>query len=68
MKEALDQVQSHWRILQDRWRGTADGWNDRVRHQFEREFWEEYERVVPSTLNSIARLEEALKSVRHHVR
>ncbi|QLQ06574.1 MAG: hypothetical protein HZY76_11355 [Anaerolineae bacterium] len=34
------QLQTAWQQLRNQWQKTSEGWNDSVRWQFEREFWQ----------------------------
>ncbi|MBL7065841.1 MAG: hypothetical protein ISS49_16820 [Anaerolineae bacterium] len=65
---AGERLQNAWRALQQQWRITGDLWNDPVRHHFEREFWQEWEQVVPSTLEAIRHLAEVMGAARRAVR
>lgn len=51
---------NHWRALGEIWLRTCELWDDRVRRQFERDFWQEYEAVVPATMKAMDRLEEVM--------
>jgi len=62
-----ESLQSSWRILHQQCRSACDLWNDPVRHRFEREFWLEYEQVVPATVDEMERLAQIIAQARRHV-
>lgn len=63
-----EQIQTRWRMLQQQWRTSCGLWNDPVRHRFEREFWREWEQVVPATLDAMQQLAEVVNAARRAVR
>jgi len=63
-----ERLQNSWRALQQQWQATCELWNDPVRHHFEREFWQEWEQVVPSTLDAMQQLAEVMSAARRAVR
>ena len=65
---AGERLYNRWRALQQQWRTTCDLWNDPVRHHFEREFWQEWEQVVPTTLNALQDLAEVMSAAQRAVR
>jgi hypothetical protein len=40
-------LQAEWSLLVHQWQVTASQWKDAARQRFEREFWQEYEQIVP---------------------
>jgi len=65
---AEERLQTGWRVLQQQWRTTCDLWNDPVRSHFEREFWQEWEQIVPATLDAMQHLAEVISAAQHGVR
>ena len=65
---AGERLQNNWRALQQQWCTTCDLWNDPVQRHFEREFWQEWEQVVPSTLDAMQHLAEVMSAARRAVR
>lgn len=67
----LDQVEkdsrTRWAVLQGQWHTACAAWNDAVRTQFEKEFWQEFEQVVPATLEEMRRLGEVIDQARREV-
>ena len=63
-----ERLRQSWRALQQQWRSTCDLWNDPVRHRFEREFWQEWEQVVPATLDTMQQLANIASQARRAVR
>jgi len=68
VNDAGERLQNGWRALQQQWQTTCELWNDPVRHHFEREFWQEWEQVVPSTLDAMQQLAEVMSAARRAVR
>ncbi len=65
---ARERIRAGWRILQTQWRATCELWNDPVRRRFERDFWQEWEQVVPSTMDAMQYLAEVISAARRAVR
>ena len=68
VKAASEGLHHEWRTLQQQWRATCDLWNDPVRHRFEREFWQEWEQVVPAAIGEMQKMADVLSAARNHVR
>ncbi len=62
------QLQQAWQQLRQQWQKTAALWNDPVRWQFEREFWQPLEREVPATIREMDRLAQVISQARQNVR
>jgi len=62
-----ERLQHSWHALQQQWRTTCDLWNDPVRRHFEREFWQEWEHVVPATLEAMQHLADLMGQARRAV-
>jgi|GEM_PF-865304 len=67
MKHPTEAVENQWRSLQDRWCATTEQWRDSVRLDFERQFWQDYESVVPNTIRKLEELEREITNARHAV-
>ncbi len=63
-----DQLSSEWLSLQRQWQTTAAQWNDAVRHRFEREFIQEYEPVVLTTLKELDKLTQVIAQAQREVK
>lgn len=68
LSQARSHLQGEWRRLQQQWQATCELWDDPVQRQFEREFWQEYERVLLPTLNEMDRLAEVIAQARREVK
>lgn len=53
-------TQQQWLALQRQWQGAREEWNDEVSQRFEREFWSDWESVLPQTIEILRALEETL--------
>jgi len=62
------ELQEAWQRLCQRWQGTTALWNDPMRWQFEREFWQPLEGQVPATLKEMERLAQVIAQARRGVR
>lgn len=60
VRQYLDGLLEQWRLLQAQWGATRDLWHDPVRHYFEREFWQQYEEVMPPLLKDMDRLDRVI--------
>jgi len=65
---SVDKLDAAWRMLQHRWHDVCEQWNDPVRAEFERETWQQFEQVVPATLEQMRRLGGLIDRVRREVR
>lgn len=60
MSEIYDRITRRWKDLRDQWAATRQKWRDTVGDRFEREFWQEWEKVVPQFLKAVDDLEKVL--------
>lgn len=58
--DAQEQLNHGWRSLQRHWQATCGRWKDSQQRQFERRFWQEFERTVPATLKGIEQLAKVI--------
>jgi hypothetical protein len=65
---AREALERSWRTLRQQWGTTCDLWKDPVQRHFEREFWEQWEQVVPATTEAMRDLAEVLSAARRAVR
>jgi hypothetical protein len=54
-------------MLQHEWLAVGEVWNDATQRQFEREYWSEFERVIPRALEEVYRLEELLSRAKDNM-
>jgi uncharacterized protein YciU (UPF0263 family) len=68
---SLGQIQvsltARWRALAQEWQVTCEDWDDRVRYEFEREFWEEIHRAVSLALSQMEQLAQLFARARREV-
>lgn len=62
-----EKLQGAWLVMRQRLDSTGELWRDAVRQQFEKEFWQEFEQVVPATLEQMRRLGEVIDQARREV-
>jgi len=62
------ELQEAWQLLRQRWQGTTVLWNDPMRWQFEREFWQPLEDQVPVTLREMEQLAKVIAQAQRSVR
>ncbi|MBN2006249.1 MAG: hypothetical protein JXA21_23040 [Anaerolineae bacterium] len=65
---AHDRLKAGWQVLQTRWQASRAQWDDPVARRFEKEFWQEYEQVLPATLQEMQNLAEVIAQARRNVR
>jgi hypothetical protein len=65
--EAYEQLLDHWRMLLGQWYIIRDMWKDPVRDEFEKQFWQEYEQVIPGMLHEMQELDHVLEQARRNV-
>jgi len=61
------ELQEAWQRLCLRWQETISLWNDPVRWQFEREYWQPLEGQMPATLKEMERLAQVVAQARRSV-
>jgi len=62
------ELQEAWQRLRQRWQGTTALWNDPMRRQFEREFWQPLEDQTPVTLREMEQLAQVITQAQRSVR
>ena len=62
-----NQFQQVWHQLCQQWQKSTALWNDPVRWQFERDFWQALERQMPATLQTMERLAQVIAQAQQHV-
>jgi hypothetical protein len=67
MSVGRERLEYAWGTLQRQWDRTGEQWQDAVHDRFQREFWEEYERVVPAALKEIGHLEQVIAQIQREV-
>ena len=50
------------------WNRTTALWNDPVRHRFERDFWQEFERVIHPALKEMDKLAAVIAQAQREVK
>jgi len=68
LNDARERTHSGWQALQGKWHTTCELWDDPARRRFEREFWQEFERIVPAAIEQMRRLAELFAQARREVR
>lgn len=60
--EELGQI---FETLKSQWQRASEEWgdSDSQKHYFEREFWVEWERTVPSVVEALSELDDAIKEI-----
>ena len=53
LNREIEKISNEWRILENQWKSTCHLWNDSMSQRFEREFWQEFERLVPAYLKKL---------------
>ncbi len=62
------ELQGSWQRLCQRWQGTIALWNDPMRWQFEREFWQLLEDQMLLTLKEMEQLAQVIAQATRSVR
>ena len=68
MIDSLDKNRNAWRGIQQAWGTARYLWGDAIRQQFEKEFWQEFEQIVPTTLEAMRRLNDVIARAQREVR
>lgn len=68
LSNTREKLQSELAHLTRQWQTTASLWNDSVRHRFERDFMQEYERIIHPALNQMDRLAAVIAQARREVK
>ena len=61
------ELQGALQALRQRWQETTEVWDDPVRWQFEREFWQPLETQVTATQREMERLAHSIAQAQHSV-
>jgi hypothetical protein len=48
LNSELEQIRNEWHILEYQWKDTCQYWHDIVQQRFDREFWQEYAKLLPA--------------------
>ncbi len=65
---ASSEMEQAWQQVRAQWQKAGGVWNDAVRWQFEREFWQPLESLAPATIQEIERLAQVIAQARQNVR
>lgn len=72
MTESLASISSKlnedWQRVQRRWHETTQVWDDSIRRQFEREFWQPLEAQISATQREMERLANEISQAHHSIR
>ena len=68
LSKAYEQLCNRWQSLQRQWQASGTLWNDPVQRRFVRDFWQDFERVVPATMSEMQKLAEVIAQARRSVR
>jgi hypothetical protein len=63
LNHEIEKISNEWRILENQWNSTCQHWNDSMRQRFEREFWQEFERLVPAYLRKLEETDQFISKV-----
>ncbi len=58
---SIENIRNDWSQLRNDWRICRDGWNDGVASRFEQQYWQEYERVLPFSVNTLENLDNLIQ-------
>ena len=64
----IAQLDSTWKSLVLRWQEATKVWNDPVRRDFEREYWDVLTHQVPATKREMERLAQVIARARRNVK
>jgi len=68
LNEARERLHNCWQTLQRQWSTACEFWDDPVQWRFEREFWQDFERIVPATMEQMKRLTKVIAQARREIR
>ena len=60
---ALDRLQTDWKVLQSEWAQCRSEWRDAVADQFEQEYWNQWESLMPKMLGFLSELDNLLSRI-----
>ena len=61
LSDAYQQLSTDWSLLREQWQATRYDWQDAVATRFEKEYWREYEEVLPLLLRELLELDETVE-------
>jgi len=68
LAQTQNRLCDNWKALQQRWQTSRAFWNDPVNRGFEREYWQEFERVIPTTMDEMAKLAQLIAQAQRNVK
>jgi hypothetical protein len=68
LANAKKKLDGSWQALRRQWQASRGLWNDPVSHRFERDFWQEFERIVPATLIQLESVILVISEARRNVK
>ena len=67
MSEATNDLSIAWQRLARRWAESETDWDDAVRREFEKRYWQSLAQESQSTAKEMERLAQVLAQARHSV-
>jgi hypothetical protein len=67
LNNAVNQLQQCVQGIRQQWQETSGLWNDSVRWQFEREYWQPLEREAQTTLQEMEHLAQVIAQAQLNV-
>lgn len=67
LNNSREQLENGWLLLKNQWQITAVSWNDEACRRFEREFMDEYEEIIQSTIRQMDNLAQVLSQASKQV-
>lgn len=62
-----NELQESWQMLRQRWQATTEIWEDVVRRQFEKEFWQPLESQTRLTQVNLEQLAQVVTEAKRNV-
>ncbi|MCG3209812.1 MAG: hypothetical protein FOGNACKC_03439 [Anaerolineae bacterium] len=63
-----EQLNEVFQRLRQRWLNSGDAWNDKVRREFENNYWRTIEAETQATLKEMGKLAHIINQARRNVR
>ena len=60
LKNESEKAKNEWHRLKNQWNITSQDWDDDVKNRFEKEFWQEFEYLVPNFLKTLGKTSDSI--------
>lgn len=67
LPQNIQRLRAAWTDLTRQWSRTREAWLDSIGGEFERDFWQEIQRVTPEFISELESVEQVIRQARSRV-